>query len=201
MTGQDANEQTPSTKKDSRVVGRRIGPSNQIPGPIWSMLPGDAQLPDGEVLMSNGRGPLHASPELAFALGRELDGSVASLRDVADAISYVHPVLVVTDSVGATRAYVLGHPQSAWRALDLSLLGVLLEVNGQVTASATTATGWTHPFAAVAALARSVSRKGDSLAPGELVCTGPLMPQALLQSGSTVEATFAHLGRVGLYVG
>jgi 2-oxo-3-hexenedioate decarboxylase len=201
MTAEHAAEQTPSTRKDSRVAGRRIEPGDQIHGPTWSMLPGDAHLADGQIVMSNGRGPLHASPELAFALGRELDGSVESLRDVADAISYVQPVLVVTDSIGATLAYVLGHPNSAWRVLDLSLLGVLLEVNGQVTASATTATGWTHPFAAVVALARSVSRTGGSLAPGELVCTGELMPQALLQSGSTVEATFAHLGRVGLLVG
>jgi 2-keto-4-pentenoate hydratase len=110
----------------------------------------------------------------------------------------VHDLVANNASAGS---FVLGEPRLDWTGLDLSLLGVLLEIDGDVVASGAGARVLGHPARAIAQVVNQLAIDDASdLRAGEYIFTGGLTEPVTLQPGMTVEASFAHLGRVGLTV-
>jgi 2-keto-4-pentenoate hydratase len=139
---------------DSNVVGmkialtspeaqRRVGCSR----PIWGWLTHEMELPSGAQIAGPHFPSLRAEAELAFILGRDLRGPGVTYRDVLAATDAICPgielptrfptgVKVSAGELMARNAmagkFVLGHPVSGWRHLDLALLGVVLNVNSDI---------------------------------------------------------------------
>ncbi|HEV2244670.1 MAG TPA: fumarylacetoacetate hydrolase family protein, partial [Streptosporangiaceae bacterium] len=80
--------------------------------------------------------------------------------------------------------------------IDLRLAGVVLEHNGEVTATAAGAAALGHPAAAVAWLVRALAAAGDGLRAGQIVLSGGLTAAVPLRPGDVVVATIDHLGTV-----
>jgi 2-keto-4-pentenoate hydratase len=133
-------------------------------------------------------GPLPAGPAaatIAFVLGSDVNGSTE--WDVLSATRAVCPALVAGDR------HVIGNPVPV-PAADLRLLGIVLEHNGEVAATAAGAASLGHPAAAVATLARELAAAGDPLRAGEIVVTAPL---ASIPETHTGDVLVASVGRVG----
>lgn len=131
-------------------------------------------------------GPLVEGPAaaaIAFVLGADVDGD--TVQDVLAATRALCPAIVAGDR------HVLGSPVPV-PPVDLRLLGVVLELGGEVVATAAAAAKG-HPADAIAAL-------GPLLA-GEIVVTPPLASVEAARVGDVLVASIGRLGSVEAVVG
>ncbi|GDY49713.1 hypothetical protein SVIO_003360 [Streptomyces violaceusniger] len=104
---------------------------------------------------------------------------------------------VVADNTSASR-FVVGVPVTT-SGVDLRLVGVLLEKNGEVVATASGAASLGHPAAAVAWLVRQLAAEDEGLAAGQIVLlSGGLTAAVPARPGDVVTATIDRLGSVEL---
>jgi 2-keto-4-pentenoate hydratase len=125
-------------------------------------------------------GPVAAT--VAFVLGSDVDRP--TVLGVLSAVSHVCPALVAGDR------HVVGGPVPL-PAVDLRLLGVVLEVGGEVVATAAGAAGSGHPAAAVAELAAR-----EPLRAGDVVVAEPLASVADVRPGQVLVASVGRVGSV-----
>jgi len=183
--------------------------------PIWGWLTDTMEISDGAVIDAARGSCLRAEAELVFELGEDLVGPGITRRDVLDATAKIRPGIELparAQRVPATAAdlimhnamathFVVGDALADWHRLDLSLLGVVMEVNGEAASSGCPAIVLGHPADAIAAVANDLAhQESGALSAGQLVFTGGITPAVALVPAMTVEANFSHLGRVGLSV-
>lgn len=133
-----------------------------------------------------------AAATIAFVLGSDVDGG--TVLDVLAATRAVCPALVAGDR------HVVGSPVPVPSA-DLRLLGIVLEHNGEVVATAAGAASLGHPAAAVAALAKDLAAAGKPLRAGDVVVTEPLASVAEVRAGDVLVASVGRVGSVESAVG
>lgn len=155
-------------------------------------------------------------PEIAFVLGAELKGPgvtpgdvLASTRAVCAALEVLDSRYeafrfrlpdVVADNASAAR-FVLGSTFLPPHEIDLRLEACLLEVDGELVATACGAAALGDPAQAVAELANVLARDGRSLEAGSVILSGGLTEAFPLRAGGHVVAAYAHLGIVSLRAG
>jgi 2-oxo-3-hexenedioate decarboxylase len=153
-----------------------------------------------------------AEPEIVFVLERDLAGPGVSAQVVLDATTAVCCGMeiidsryadfrftlpdVVADNASSAR-FVLG-PRRVAPDFDLSLEGCLLEVHGDLVATAAGAAVLGHPAEAVALLANALGARGRKLEAGWIVLSGGLTDAQPVTRGRNIAATFARLGSVGV---
>jgi 2-oxo-3-hexenedioate decarboxylase len=140
------------------------------------------------VSFSSSLPPGPAAATIAFVLGSDVDG--ATVFDVLAATRAVCPAVVAGDR------HVVGSPVPV-PAADLRLLGIVLEHNGEVVATAAGAAADGHPAAAVAALVAA----GEQLRAGDVVVTAPLASVAEVRAGDVLVASIGRVGSVEAVVG
>ncbi|MFJ2770543.1 2-keto-4-pentenoate hydratase [Streptomyces sp. NPDC087300] len=175
---------------------RQMGVSDLIHGRITDAM----EIADGGRYDVSGLIHPRVEPEVAFLLG-------ATLRpggDPAAAVAAVAPALEVIDSrydgftfslpeVVADNTSAAGYAVGPWSALaDLANLGVLLELEGRLAQSGSTAAILGHPLRALAAAARLAGE----LPAGTVVLAGAATAAVPLPPGTHVRATVAGLGSV-----
>ncbi|WAJ44262.1 fumarylacetoacetate hydrolase family protein [Mycobacterium sp. Aquia_216] len=218
----------PGIAPDTTVVGvkvaltspeaqRRVGCSR----PIWGWLTDDMELPNGAQIAGPHIASLRAEAELVFILGSDLRGPGITHLDVLAATHAIcagielptrfpTDVEVSVDELIARNAlaakFVLGHSAAGWRDLDLTLLGVVVQVNGEPVSSGTPAAVLGHPANAVASVVNDMAYtatlsadQSDYLRAGQIVFTGGITAAVALTPGISVDAHFAHLGSVGVH--
>ena len=199
-----------------RVVGAKLGLTSRakrremgIGQPIYGWLTDLMCLePPGPV---DGLVQPRGEPEVAFVLDRDLGGPgvtavhvLAATRAVAPAIEVLDSRFrdyrfslpdVVADNASSGR-FVLGGGFVDPADLDLATLGCVLELNGEVVATAAGGAVLGHPARAVAWLARTLAVRGRGLRAGQVVLSGGLTSAVPLGPGDLLTATFARLGDV-----
>ena len=180
--------------------------------PVFGVLMGDTCVPDGdEVDMAQLIHP-KVEAEIAFVMSHELEGDV-SINQVLAATEFVMPAIevidsrfkdfkfdvqsVIADNTSAARYVVGGSPRKT-DDLDLRLLGVVMERNGELAGTAAGAAVMGHPAASVVALVRWLADAGQALPTGSLVMTGGVTEAVAVHSGDHVTARVQHLGTVGV---
>jgi 2-oxo-3-hexenedioate decarboxylase len=152
-------------------------------------------------------------PEIAFVTSRELSGLDCSVSQVLAATDFVMPAMevidsrykdfkfdlpsVIADNTSAARYVVGGAPRKA-DGLDLRLLGVVMEKNGQLVGNAAGAAILGHPAAAVAALVHHLAASGRSLPAGSLVMAGAATEAVAVKAGDHLTNRVQHLGMVSI---
>ena len=129
--------------------------------------------------------PGEAAATIAFVLGADLAGD--TVWDVLAVTSAVCPALT------AGGRHAIGSPVPL-PAVDLRLLGVVLEHNGEVVATAAGAADSGHPAAAVAAL-------DVPLKAGDIVVTAPLATITQTRAGDVLVASIGRIGTVEAAIG
>ncbi|HET9559694.1 MAG TPA: fumarylacetoacetate hydrolase family protein, partial [Actinomycetota bacterium] len=183
--------------------------------PLYGELT-DAMLLDvGEPLDTGRLIQPRVEPEIAFLLGTDLAGERVGAAQVLAATAAVAPAIEVIDSRYAGYAFtlpdvvadnasaarlVLGGVRQAVDGIDLRLVGCVLELGGQVRATAAGAASLGHPAAAVAWLVRALHRRGRGLAAGDVVLSGGLTEAVPVGPGDVVVARLGRLGTVELAV-
>lgn len=148
--------------------------------------------------------------EIAFVLGADLSARAHpySRSEIEAAISAIVPVFEFPDSrVGASAgdlvkladvmnngALVTGTPEPDWRRLDLTSIGIRLELDGRLVAEGTSARILGDPVLALLALANACPLPSP-LRAGQIVTTGTCSDPLPVQPGRYV-ASFSGLSDV-----
>ncbi|MFD3592420.1 2-keto-4-pentenoate hydratase [Nocardia sp. NPDC058640] len=176
---------------------RQMGVSDLIHGRLTDRM----HIADGGKFDVSGLIHPRVEPEVAFLLGDTLRAG----GDPAAAVAAVAPALEVIDSrydgfrfslpeVIADNTSAAGYVVGAWSDMtDLGNLGVLLELDGRLVQTGSTAAILGHPLRALAAAARLAGE----LAPGTVILAGAATAAVALSPGTHVRATVAGLGTVG----
>ncbi|HEY7626775.1 MAG TPA: 2-oxo-3-hexenedioate decarboxylase [Ilumatobacteraceae bacterium] len=180
--------------------------------PVFGVLMGDTCVGDGETVDMTHLIHPKVEAEIAFVMSRQLSGDV-SIDEVLAATEFVLPAIeiidsrfkdfkfdiqsVIADNTSAAR-YVVGGAPRRPAGLDLRLLGVVMERNGELVGTAAGAAVMGHPAASVVALVKWLSDRGEALPEGSLVMTGGITEAVAVHAGDNVSVRVQHLGSVGV---
>ena len=150
-------------------------------------------------------------PEIVFRLSQDLAGPGVTADDVLDATAEVIGGIevidsryeafsftlpdVIADNTSAARVAV-GDGGVGPREIDLTTLGCLFDVDGQITGTATGAALLGHPAACVAMLANHLGQHGHKLQAGWVIPAGAPTDAQPLSIGTVATARYSHLGSV-----
>jgi 2-oxo-3-hexenedioate decarboxylase len=192
----------------SRAKQQQVG----VDSPIYGFLATDHVLDAGEPLATGEHINPRCEPEIVFVMGRDLAGAHVTATGVLAATAGVAVGIevldsrytdykftmpdVVADNASAGR-YVIGTPVPP-DGIDLRLVGVVLEHNGDVVGTASGAASLGHPAAAVAWLVRSLAGSGEGLRAGDVILSGGLTAAVPVVAGDVVVATVDRIGSVEL---
>ena len=149
--------------------------------------------------------------ELAFVLKGDLQGPGVTLTEVIRCSEGVIPSLEIIDSRivdwkiklpdtvadnASSARIVLGGAITSLHSLDLRTVGMVLEKNGEIVATAAGAAVLGHPAQAVAWLANKLAAYDITLRKGEVILSGSLTAAMPVGAGDFVRADFGPLGDV-----
>jgi len=150
-------------------------------------------------------------PEIAFLLGRDLEGPQVTAAHVLAATEAVFGAVDVLDSRYAgykftfndvvadnasSAGFILGGTALDPYGIDLRLTGCVLEQNGSLVSTAAGASVMGHPASSVAWLVRTLAARGLGLEAGQVVMAGGMTEAIPVKPGDTVVASFDRLGSV-----
>jgi len=192
----------------SRAKQAQVG----VNSPIYGFLAAGNALDLGAPLATGELIQPRAEPEIVFTMAADLAGPHVTAADVLAATASVAVGVeildsryrdyrftmadVVADNTSAGR-YLIGAPVPV-AGIDLRLVGVVLEHNGEVVATASGSASLGHPAAAVAWLVRALAAEGEGLRAGEVVLSGGLTAAVPVGPGDVVVASIDRLGTIEL---
>jgi 2-keto-4-pentenoate hydratase len=150
-------------------------------------------------------------PETAFVLKKSLAGPGVNVADAISAVDYVLPALEIIDSRirdwkislpdtiadnASSGGVVLGSTPTPLAALDLRLVGCVVEQAGQIVGTGAGGAALGSPLNALVWLANTVGPLGVVLEPGSVILPGSITAAVSVVAGDSVTATFAGLGSV-----
>ena len=151
--------------------------------------------------------------EVAFVLGRPLEGPGVSVADAIRATDFVLPSLEIVDSRVAdwkiklpdtiadnasSGAVVLGGSPTRLTDLDVRLIGATLRSNGELRETGASGAVLGNPAVAVAWLANKVAAFGVTLEAGHVIMPGSCTRMIPVKPGDVVAAEFDRLGAVSI---
>ncbi len=210
---------------DGRSIrGRKIGLtsramqlSSQINEPDYAPLMDDMFFEQG------GDIPIHrfiaprVEVELAFILGKPLQGPGVTLFDVLSATDYITPAIEIIDArieqfdrdnkaprkvfdtisdFAANAGIVLGGRPVKPMELDLRWVGAMLFKNGVIEETGLAAAVLNHPANGVAWLANKLAPHGEQLNAGDVVLAGSFTRPTGAQAGDNFHIDYGPLGAV-----
>lgn len=206
-------------KAGAVVVGRKIGLTSKamqaligIDEPDFGIIVNSKVFREGEVIPTSSMMMPRIEAEIGFLLKDDLKGPGVTVVDVLAATAGVMPLLEVKDTRlktlkpnivdaiadNATSGIVIigGKLTPLTADIDLRLVGMIFEQNGEIMATATGAEALGNPAEPVAWLANKMYHYGIYLKRGEFVMSGGLTKALEVKPGSFFRATFDRLGSV-----
>ncbi|MFP4597960.1 MAG: 2-keto-4-pentenoate hydratase [Persicimonas sp.] len=208
-------------ERGEELVGMKMGLTSKakmeqvgVHSPIYGHLTGPMVAGDGDELDRDNYIHPRVEPEICFVLGRDLEGPTTPV-EALDAVESVCAALEVIDSRfrdfkftiidvvadnASSSTVVLGNKRMSPHDLDLGNLGMVLEHNGEVAKTGSSAAIFEHPLRSLAELANLLAERGEKLHAGQIVMSGGATAAIHVDSGDHVRAQVDQLGTVELFV-
>ncbi|MDT7838401.1 2-oxo-hept-4-ene-1,7-dioate hydratase [Aquabacterium sp. OR-4] len=206
------------------IKGRKIGltsramqQASQIDEPDHAPLMDDMFFAaGGDIPISRFIAP-RVEVELAFILGKPLEGPAVTLFDVLSATEYVSPAVEIIDArieqfdrdtkqmrkvfdtisdFAANAGIVLGGRPVRPMDVDLRWVGALLHKNGVVEETGLAAGVLNHPANGVAWLANKIAPHGERLNAGDVVLAGSFTRPVAAVAGDSFHVDYGPLGSI-----
>jgi len=206
--------------RGEHLVGVKLGLTSRakqqrmnVAAPLTAWLTDAMVLPAGAPVPQERLIHPRAEPEIVFIVRERLAGPGVTAATALAAVSTVYGGVEVIDSRyrdfrftlpdvvadnGSSGCFAVGPVGLPPAMLDLALEACLVEVDGQITDSATGAAVQGHPAEALALAANDLGRRGHAIEPGWIVLTGGMTDAVPVPPGAKVAIHFTHLGSVQL---
>lgn len=203
-------------ERNERVIGKKIGVTSQVvmdmlkvDQPDFGHLTSGMVYGDGAAIEADTLIAPKAEGEIAFVLKHDLIGPGVTNADVLRATEYVLPCFEIVDSRirdwkiriqdtvadnASSGVFVLGDAAIDPRKIDLSVVGMTLEKNGEIVATGAGAAALGHPVNAVTWLANTLGQLGMGLKAGEVILSGSLAAMVPVQAGDNLRMTLGGVG-------
>ncbi len=207
-------------KSGAVIVGKKIGLTSKpmqdqfgIREPDYGMIVDQMVVREGAPLQMSSLILPRIEPEIAFLLKSDLKGPGVNVAQVLDATEGVLPAFEVIDSRfkdwkitvkdsiadnASAATMILGGKLTSIKDLDLRLIGLVLEKNGEVVSTGAGAAVLGNPAESVAWLVNKLAEFDISLKKGEFVMSGSLVKAVPVEAGASFRATFDRLGSVSV---
>ena len=207
-------------KSGEVIVGKKIGLTSRgmqeqfgIREPDYGMITNKMVVREGQPLPMSSLILPRIEPEIAFLLKDDLKGPGINVANVLDATEGVLPAFEVIDSRykdwkitvkdsisdnASAGVMILGGKLTPVKDLDMRLMGMVLEHNGEVISTGAGAAVLGNPAESVAWLANKLYEFGITCKKGDFIMSGSLVAAVKVQAGSFLKATFDHLGPVSV---
>ncbi|MYH42569.1 MAG: 4-oxalocrotonate decarboxylase [Acidimicrobiaceae bacterium] len=172
-----------------------------------SLIDGSGEVDLGELIHPR------CEPEFVFVLGEDLAGPGVTGEDILDATDCVTGGIevidsryeafsftlpdVIADNTSAARV-AIGSGAIGPRDADLTTLGCVFEVAGEVVATATGAALLGDPASCVAMLANHLGKHGQRLRAGWTILAGAPTDAKPLGAGTRARARYSHFDSVSI---
>ena len=206
--------------RGTRIAGLKMGLTSfakmrqmGVTDPVYGFLTDYGACMDGAAIDTASLIHPKVEAEIAFVLKHPLKGPGCHIGDVLAATDFVLPAVevidsryenfrfdlksVIADNTSSARFVVGGTHRSA-EGIDLKHLGVVLEKNGEVVATAAGAAVLGHPASSVAMLANMLGARGRELPAGTFIMTGGVTEAVAVAAGDNVTVRYQHLGTVSM---
>jgi 2-oxo-3-hexenedioate decarboxylase len=203
-----------------RIAGLKMGLTSHakmkqmgVVDPVRGFLTDYGMVADGGECDTSSLIHPKVEAEIAFVTKRALSGPGCHIGAVLAATDFVVPALevidsryldfkfdlksVIADNTSAAR-YVVGGSAGEAIGLDLKNLGVVMEKNGEVVATASGAAVLGHPAQSVAMLANMLGARGEEIPAGTLILTGGVTEAVAVAQGDVINVRYQHLGSVSV---
>ena len=206
-------------KAGARMIGHKVGltskamqRSSMIDEPDYGYILDDQLIADGAKVKHADYCKPRVEVELAFIMGKKLQGPGVGLTDVLRATEYVIPAIEIVDARlinprkifdtisdnGAVAGIVVGGRPVGPMDVDLRWVGGIMMRNSEIEETGVAAGVLGHPAMGVAWLANKLGQHGVGLEKGHLVLAGSFTRVIWAQKGDTVRADFGTLGSISL---
>lgn len=202
----------------AKVLGKKVGLTSKVMQQMFAVdQPDYGHLLDTMMVANGGEAPMtrllqpRVEGEIAFLLKQDLRGPGVTEAQVLTATEAVIPAIEIIDSRirdwkikladtiadnASSGMFVLGDTRTPVAQVDLRLVGMVLEKNGELLGTGAGAAALGHPAASVAWLANKLAEFGLSLNAGEVILSGSLAVAPPVTSGDVITVQFAQLGAV-----
>jgi 2-oxo-3-hexenedioate decarboxylase len=210
------------TEQGHRIIGPKMGLTSQakmkqmdVNEPIYGYIFDYMVVPEGGSIKKSDLIHPKVEAEIAFIIGRDIEGPGITGAQVIAATQYVTPALeiidsryenfqftlsdVIADNASSSRV-IIGNRFTSPENLELDLVGVTLSINGEIKDLGASAAVLGHPANSVAMLANMLARRGRRIKAGDVILTGGITGAHMLSVGDTVSAKADGLGEVSLRV-
>ncbi|MGH8784528.1 MAG: 2-oxo-3-hexenedioate decarboxylase [Cupriavidus necator] len=206
--------------RGTRIAGLKMGLTSfakmrqmGVSDPVYGFLTDYGACMDGAAIDTGALIHPKVEAEIAFVLKAPLRGPGCHIGDVLAATDFVVPAVevidsryenfrfdlksVIADNTSSAR-FVVGGTHRGAEGLDLKNLGVVLEKNGEVVATAAGAAVLGHPANSVAMLANMLGARGRELPAGTFIMTGGVTEAIAVAAGDNITVRYQHLGTVSM---
>ncbi|MGB7479580.1 MAG: 2-oxo-hepta-3-ene-1,7-dioic acid hydratase [Burkholderiaceae bacterium] len=199
------------------LTSRAMQLSSQITEPDYGTLLDDMFIPESTDIPVDRFIAPRVEVELAFVLGKRLQGPNVTIFDVLAATDYVVPAIEIIDARieqfdrhtkaprkvfdtiadnAANAGIITGGRPVKPDAIDLRWAGALLYKNGVIEESGLAAAVLNHPATGVAWLANKLAPWGEYLEAGEVVLGGSFTRPTPAVAGDVFHADYGRLGNI-----
>ncbi|MEW9670949.1 2-keto-4-pentenoate hydratase [Ammoniphilus sp. 3BR4] len=205
-----------------RIVGPKMGLTSQakmkqmgVEDPIYGYVFDYMLIPDGGTLSVSDVIHPKVEVEIAFVMGKDVEGPGITAAQILAATEYVIPALEIIDSRyenfkftlpdviadnASTSRVVFGNRMVRPDQLELDLVGATLSINGEIKDLGAGAAVVGHPANSLAMLANMLAKKGEKIKAGEVIMSGGITGAIMLNVGDTVSAKLDGLGEISFKV-
>ncbi|WP_300267006.1 fumarylacetoacetate hydrolase family protein [Microbacterium sp.] len=199
-----------------KLVGRKIGLTSKamqqatgITEPDYGVMFDDTVYASGAEIPFDDFSNVRIEVELAFVLGRPLEGPDCTLDDALAAIDYAVPALevlnshielegrTIVDTISDNAAYgamVLGDVRKRPDEIDLRWVPGVLSRNGEIEETGVAQGVLGHPATGVAWLANKFHQHGARLEAGEIILAGSFTRPMWVHEGDAVRCDYREMG-------
>ncbi|TWG61378.1 MULTISPECIES: 2-oxo-hept-4-ene-1,7-dioate hydratase [unclassified Aminobacter] len=203
----------------ARVAGHKIGltsramqMASKMTEPDYGRILDDALYNDGAQIDAGLFIKPRLEVELAFVMGRDLEGPSTRIYDVMRATEFVVPALeiidyrtevprAITDTIADNAAFgaiVVGGRPIRPMDVDIRWVGATLSKNGIIEESGVSAAIMGHPAAGIAWLVNKLHAVGAKLLEGQIVLAGSFTRPVDIAAGDVIHADYGPLGAIGV---
>lgn len=201
-----------------KVIGLKVGLTSKgmqkllgVNEPDYGHLTDKMLLLEGDICSMEELIQPKVEGELAFCLKKPLKGPGVTIADVYNATDWVVPAIEIVDSRikdwkiklvdtiadnGSSAKLVLGSKMTPIGDVDMRLVGMNLEKNGELVSTGTGAEVWGNPAAAVAWLANKLSQFDIEMKEGSIILAGAVTAAEVAKSGDSFTVSFQGMGSV-----
>jgi len=199
------------------LTSRAMQQSSQIDEPDYGTLMDDMFFHDGADIPAGRFIAPMVEVELAFVLGKRLEGTELTLLDVITATDYVIPAIEIIDARchrvdpttkrprkvfdtisdnAANAGIVMGGRPIKPMDVDLRWVSALLYRNGVIEETGVAAGVLNHPANGIAWLARKFAPHGVALEAGQVILAGSFTRPVPARPGDTFHVDYGPMGAI-----